>query len=442
MNFRQLPSLPADAIGESLRRNLMVGAAIAGVFFVGFGGWAAFAPLSSAAVAPAVISPEGNRRTVQHLEGGIVEELLVHEGMSVEAEQPLLVLESNIAQASHDVLLKDFRSTLATQWRLLAERQKLDDIVMLQDDFEGQGDEEMRALFEAQRALFLSRRDAREKRKEVLQQRINQAEDEIKGLKGQIASQSTQLSLIKEETATVEQMLEKGYERRPRFLALKRSEAELGGALAGQRAAVAKALSGVAEAQAQIDSIETQHMEEVETQLTEISAKLAGLQEKLKAAQDVVTRTVIVAPVAGTVVELRARTVGGVVGPGAPILDIVPRDEQLLIDARVSPNDIEEVRPDMPARVVMTGYKQRNMPRLEGRVREVSADRIVDPRTSQIYYLARVELPAAQLRDVGPEMSLKAGMPAEVMIITGERTMLNYLLDPISSSFRKSFRES
>jgi HlyD family secretion protein len=441
MSLYKLPSLPADAMGESLRRSLVVGAAIGGVFFLGLGGWAALAPLSSAAVAPGVISPEGNRRTIQHLEGGIVRELLVREGTAVEADQPVVVLESSMAQANHDVLIREFRSALANQWRLMAERYKVADFEIPTSDAEAGDDEEMRILFEAQRAVFLSRREAREKRKEVLQQRIGQLDEEMRGLKAQIASQSTQLALIREEAVGVAEMLEKGYERRPRLLALKKSEAEVVGTRAGHQAAVAKAVSAVAEAQAQIDSIESQHMEEVETQLTEVSAKLGSLREKLKAAKDVVTRTVITSPVAGTVVELRARTIGGVVTAGQPILDIVPRDEQLLIDARVSPNDIEEVRPDMPAKVVMTGYKQRNMLRLEGRVREVSADRIVDPRTSQVYYLARIELPAGALREV-PEISLKAGMPAEVMIITGERTLLNYLLDPLSSSFRKSFRES
>jgi HlyD family type I secretion membrane fusion protein len=183
-------------------------------------------------------------------------------------------------------------------------------------------------------------------------------------------------------------------------------------------------------------------MEQVGGKLAEVEAKLQGLREKVRAAGDVMKRTTITAPVAGTVVQLKANTVGGVVGPGQTILEIVPRDDELLVDARIAPNDIEHVKPDLPARVVMTGYSQRNQPRLMGTVRQVSSDRILDTRTNQAYYLARIELSAETVRQVAPFISLKPGMPAEVMVMTTQRTFLDYLVEPLVNSIRRSFRES
>lgn len=434
---------PVAFIGRSLRRSLWAGAAIGGVFFVGFTGWAAWAPLSGAAVAPAVISPDGSRRTVQHLEGGIVQELFVREGSQVEPGQPLLVLESSAARANRDVLQKELRLAIIKRWRLMAERDSAPELAMPTDERLGDlSDPDVLAFIDSQRRLFVSRRDAREQKKKILDQRKNQLEEEIASLKEQIASQTTQIGLLREEAKGVAPLVAQGYERRPRLLGLQRAEAEILGARSASQGAAAKAAQSIIETTVQIASIDAEHAEDVQTQLVENEGSLAATSDKLRAAKDVVDRSVVLAPLAGTIVQLRVHTLGGIVAAGQAILDIVPSDEELLFDARISPNDIDEVRQDLPARVVLTGYKQRNMPQLEGRVREVSADRIVDAQTGQAYYLARIELPAERVREVAPMVSLKPGMPAEVMVMTGERTLLDYLLDPLLSSFRKTFRES
>lgn len=433
---------PAEAIRRSLRRTVMAGVAITAMLFLGLGGWAAWAPLSGAAVASGVIGPEGQRRSVQHLEGGIVRELLVRNGSEVTAGQPLVALDANITRAKYHAQIEEYRTNLAKQARLTAERNGAPDMTFPAGLWGEVGEENGREAFEAERDLFFSRREARKGQKEILHQRIAQHRDEISGLEEQIKSQSTQLALIRQEADGIRELVERGHERRPRLLALQRTMAEISGARAGNRAAVARAMSVIGETRARLNSLDSDRREEVETQLGEVQAALARLREETRATIDVLDRTVITAPVSGTVAELRVHTVGGVIPAGGDVLDIVPSGEELLIDARIAPADIDEVRPGLPARVIMTGYSMRTTPTLEGTVRKVSADRIVDDRTGESYYLARIELPEEHVWTVAPHVSLKPGMPAEVMVMTGERTVLDFLVAPITASFRKSFNEN
>jgi HlyD family secretion protein len=432
---------PSLAIRHSLRRTLLAAAVITGTFFIGLGGWAAYAPLAGAAVAPAVTSPDGNRRQVQHLEGGIVQELLVREGSVVRAGEPLVVLDSTSARASRDILRKELRSLLTLRARLIAERDGADEITFPAEILQDSSEETM-TMVKTRRALFDMRRDARRQRKTILERQLGQLEETIVGIDAQIASQDEQLRLLKEETAGVMKLVNEGLERRPRLLTLQRSEAELVGARAEAQASAARTAQAMSETLAEIGAIDTEYMEEVGTKLAEVEAELSGVREKLRAASEVVARAVIKSPVTGTVVELEANTIGGVIAAGETILEIVPRDEEILFDARIAPNDIDDVVPGLPARIVLSAYSQRSMPPLRGTVRQVSADRITDPKTNQPYYLARIELPAEAVAKLPPEVTLKPGMPAEVMVMTSERTVLDYLLEPLLGSFRKSFRES
>jgi len=430
------------SVDQSMRKTLWVGVAVVAGFFGGFGGWATMAPLSGAAIAPGVISPDGERRAVQHLEGGIVQELLVHEGSTVEAGQPLVVLDPSASRANRDVLQKELRSNLATQARLIAERDDADKVTFPSELTDDAANAETTTLMQTQTALFQRRSDARSQKKKVLREQINQNEQAIAGLESQINYQTQQIKLIRDEAASIEPLVAKGFVSKPRLLALQRTEAELEGSRAGNQANIAKSRQAIAETMAQIDGIDTDHQQEVGTKLAEVEATLSGIREKLRAASFVVLRTTVVAPVSGTVVELKANTIGGVVTPGQTILEIVPRDEELLVDARIAPGDIEEVHADQPARVIMTGYNQRTTPQLMGRVRQVSADRLIDERTGQPYYLARIELAADNVRNAASHIIMKPGMPAEVMVITSERTLFDYLVEPLRASVRRSFHET
>lgn len=442
MNSNQHCPIPTAAIGRSLRRTLWIGSAIASAFFVGFGGWASLAPLSGAAVASGVVSPEGNRRVVQHLEGGIVRKLLVRDGSIVTAGQPLVKLDANITRAKYDSVLKEYRTNLAKHARLIAERGGADDMIFPADEWGSKDSDVAREMFAAERHLFFTRLESREKQREILEQRIVQLQDQIAGYKAQIASQTRQLSLVREEAKGIRVLVNKGHERKPRLLALQRAEAEIVGARAGNKSAVARALSEIGEVQARIESLDSTHRAEVETQLSEVQAKLAKLREEMRAAVDVLNRTVITAPVSGTVMRMRTHTLGGVITAGEAILEIVPSGEELIINARISPTDVEQVHPGLAARVVLTGYSQRNMPKLEGEVLSVSADRLTDKGTGEVYYRARVKLPAEHVRKIAPHVTLKPGMPVEVMVVTAERTLLDYLIEPVTASFRKSFNEN
>ncbi|MEQ8964300.1 MAG: HlyD family type I secretion periplasmic adaptor subunit [Azospirillaceae bacterium] len=427
----------------SLRGSVVFGLAIILVFFVGLGGWAALAPLASAAIAQGTVGPDGSRRTVQHLEGGIIRAILVRDGSRVAEGDPLVVLADVAARATYEQERTQYDMLAAMQARLIAEQRGAETLDFPDRLVEAaEAEPEVAALLEAQRDLFETRLEAHRGRKAILGQRIAQLREEITGLQAQIASQTRQLELIADEVVGVEQLLAQGLERRPRLLSLQRNQAEIEGALAQNRAAIARARQSIGETELQIVNQDAERLDQVAEQLSQVRTRLLALEDQLRQSEDVLDRTVVTAPVAGTVVELRYRTTGGVVSPGDPILDIVPEDEDLIIDARVSPTDIDAVDPGLTAEIRLLAYAQRNLPRFEGRVETVSADALVDENTGESYYSVRVEVPRETLEKMPEGVTLSPGMPAQVLIMTGERTALEYLVRPFLDSIRLAFRES
>jgi HlyD family secretion protein/epimerase transport system membrane fusion protein len=433
----------AAPLMHELRRPIRAGALLVGLFFGGLGWWAASAPLAGAAIASGVVSPEGSRRTVQHLEGGIIREILVQDGSPVRAGEPLILLEDVQARAGFDVLQTRFYTLAATQARLLAE-QSAATTVRFPDwliDATSAHPTALEAMV-AQRAMFDARAKALADRKGILGQRIEQLREEIAGLEAQIAADTRQIVLIDEEIRGVEQLYRKGLERKARLLALQRTRADLEGNRAERRARIARAQQAIGEAELQVIAQDTAQLEAINEEASRIQAELAEIEQRLAASRDVLERTVIAAPVDGTVVALRFRTPGGVIRPGEPVLEIVPDKEELLIDARVSPMDIDVVRAGLPARVVLPAFQQRNLPQINGRVRHVAADATADPQTGELFFEIRVEIDPGQFGVLEPAVELSPGMPAEVFITTGERTALDYLLSPFYDSLRRAFRES
>jgi HlyD family secretion protein/epimerase transport system membrane fusion protein len=428
---------------HELRRPIRAGVLLVGLFFGGIGWWAASAPLAGAAIASGVVSPDGSRRTVQHLEGGIIRGILVRDGSLVRAGEPLILLEDVQARAGFDMLQTRFYTLAATQARLLAE-QSAAMSVRFPDwliDATSAHPTALEAMV-AQRAMFDARAKALAERKGILRQRIEQLRQEIAGLEAQIRADSRQIVLIDEEIQGVEQLYRKGLERKTRLLALQRGRADIEGNRAERRARIARAEQAIGEAELQIIAQGTAQLEAINEEASRIQSELAEIEQRLAASRDVLERTLITAPVDGTVVALRFRTPGGVIRPGEPVLEIVPDSEELLIDARVSPMDIDVVRAGLPARVVLPAFQQRHMPQIQGRVRQISADAITDPQTGQRFFEARIEIDRNQLAALEPALELTAGMPAEVYITTGERTALDYLLSPFYDSLRRAFRET
>ncbi|HSK39162.1 MAG TPA: HlyD family type I secretion periplasmic adaptor subunit [Arenibaculum sp.] len=426
--------------GTAVRGLRHLGWATIAVFFVGFGGWAYTAPLTAAAIADGIVIPDGKRRTVQHLEGGIVSEILVRDGTHVEAGQPVLALSDIRARSAHDRLAEQ-RDILATvEARLIAEQRQWP-TPAFPTEIAGSADPELRDMIALQLELFATRKASRDARKLVLRQRIRGLEEEIAGLEARIRSQETQLALIAEEVEAVRILLEKGLERKPRLLALERARAEIEGARADYRTRIAGAHQRIEEIRAEILAQTEQWRDEVAAALADTRTRLTTLDNEMDATHDALERTVVRAPLTGTVMDLRVTTVGGVISPGEPLLDIVPKGGELRIDARVSPLDIDSVHAGLVARVVLPAYAQRNLPRLMGRVRDVSADRLTDQETGLPYFLARVVVAEAELAQLGQGIEMVPGMPAEVLIETGERTMYDYLAGPFLDAVRRSFRE-
>lgn len=410
------------------------------LFFGVFGTWAWLAPLDSAAIAIGTVSVESNRKTIQHLEGGIVAEILVGEGDRVNADQIVVQLDATQARASRDLLVGRLGEALVLEARLIAERDNADEVDFPETELsDWDGDAAARAI-KGQKGIFESRRVAQQENEGVLRQRIAQLNEQIEGLKGQIDSEDRQIELLQQELLDVRELVEKGLARRPRMLALERNVAAIEGDRSGNRASIAGSRQAIGETELRISGLHTQRQNEVLEELRNDQALIADLRERLLAAQAILARTSIRSPLDGTVVDLRIHTTGGVLRPGEAIMDIVPRNDKLVIDVRIDPQDIDVVFPGLRAHVTLTALNRRAQIPLAGTLTSVSADLLQDPQTGAIYYLGRVELDVQQPGLAGGP-TLYPGMQAEVMIVTGNNTPLDYLLRPLTRSLRRAMRD-
>lgn len=423
-----------------IRATFRTGMAIVVIFFGLGGGWAATAELSSAAVAHGRVTVDSNRKTVQHLEGGIIRTLHVKDGDHVKAGQSLITLDDAQARATYELLNAQFLSLRAQEARLIAERDGLAAVQFPDDLRTAANTAEAAQVMEGQKSLLEKRRQAQETRHAILGQRIAQLRSEIDSLTGQMAATDRQMQLIADEEATVRGLVAKGLERKPRLQALERDAAQLKGQRDALTAEIAKAEQEISQARYETVGLDNEFQTEVAAELRETQTRLADLRERLSAAADVLKRQDVVAPMAGVVVNMQYFTPGGVITGGRPILDIVPQDDALIVEAKVRPTDIDNVAEGLPAEVNFTAFKARTTPTLKGNVSYISPDSLADERTGQHYYTARVSIPSEQLALLEGQ-ALTPGMPADVMIVTGERTALQYLMQPLTDSFRSAFRE-
>ena len=434
------PAIADETTSLGIGGSVAVGLFVITLFFGGLGGWATMATLESAAIAPGVVSVASNRKTLQHLEGGIIGEILVRDGDEVVAGQVLFRLDDTQPRATLALLHGQRRAAAALEARLTAERDRDDDVTFPEWLMAEYDDPDVLAVIDGETGIFEARRKTLAGQVAVLGQRIAQFDEEIIGLEGQIGAEDLQLMLIGEEFDAVLVLLGKGLERKPRLLALQRREAEIAGSRSSNVAQIARVKQNIGEARLRISELETPRINEVVEQLRAAQNELFDLAERIHAAEDILRRTAIPATQDGTVVNLQVHTTGGVIAPGAPLLDIVPSDDALIIEARIDPRDIDVVRWGLPARVRLTAFNQRSAVPMNGRVLSVSPDNIIDERTGQAYYLARIKLDKDPA-ELGNGISLYPGMQAEVMIVTGERTVLDYLLAPITRSINRSLRE-
>ena len=408
--------------------------------FGGFGLWAAYAPLNSAAIAPGVISVDSKHKTVQHLEGGIIKQILVREGTPVIAGQLLVQLDDTQARSSLMRIKGQYHATLALEARLLAERDQLPEIKFSNELLEQKRDPEIDEILAGQLSLFKSREKTLESRIAILKQHIVQAKEEILGLNAQKAAEDKRLMLLADEIGSFKKMVDAGHLGKSPLRKLQREAAEAEVDRGEHVVRIARARQAISEASLQINQLQNDRLNEVIKELRQIQTENFDLEARMQAAEDVFKRLKVLAPQDGIVVAMKYHTAGGVVPPGGAILDIVPKDDKLVIEVRIQPEDIDVVNIGMAAQVRLTAYNLRTTPTVEGHIIYVSADRLEDAKTGQSYYKAYVEVDTEVLSSLDG-IKLYPGMPAEVMIETGERTALEYLLSPITINIHLSFRE-
>lgn len=432
------PARPKNAmrLGPCIFMSLLV----AGTFFGGLAAWSFLAPLQSATIASGSITVEGNRRSVQHLEGGIVKRIAVRDGSAVKAGDPLIILDDTRTRAERDAVRSQLAALVAESARLHAERDGAAAITT-PADLSGlvESAEEMALLMESQQRIFETRTNLLATQEQITADKTNQLELEIRGLHGEIKAQDDQLRLIREEAKDVQILLEKGYARKPRLLGLQREAANIEGRRAQNLSQVASLKKAISEAEYGLVDTRTRMLNEVVSRIQETGTEIANLRERLREAEDTLARGIVRAPVSGVVVNLTVFTDGGVISPGDTLMDIVPADEKLVVDARVPVNDVENVKPGLTAEIRLSGFRQDEVPVIYGTVETVSADSKQDERTGESYYSARVSFDAKTA--LPADKPLQPGMPAETLILTGERSVISYLMEPLTRSFSRALRE-
>ena len=428
-----LPPLPID--DKPIRR---LGYGILFVTFGLFGGWATLAPLDGAALAPGVVTVKSYRKTVQHLEGGIVHALHVRDGDPVQVGDALLELDDSQLRAEFEMVRSQLIALLAQKSRLQAE-QRAHNGALPVPDFAPDDPRTQEAMANEEQ-IFQTRRSSLSGEVSILEKTIVQLEAQIEGLEAMVYSKQELALSYAEEIADLRALLAEGFIDIQRLRDQERSLTRLRSEIAEHRSAMAQARLRISETRLQILQLTKAFDSEVASQLGDTHTRVRDLRERLAAIQSRLERTRIVAPESGMVIGLSVHTVGGVIGAGTPLLDIVPAEAELVVEARIAPTDIDRVAIGRNADIRFSAFKSSTTPVIEGLLTHISADRLIDTDTGMPYYLGRLELTEEGRATLGG-LTLLPGMPAEVLINTGERTLLNYLMQPAGDALARSLIE-
>ena len=433
------PALPR--IGDGYRKLVIGGWLIIITLVSGFVAWSLLAPLNSAAVAPGTVVVNSNRQSVQHLEGGIINAISVRDGDRVEKGQPLLTLDGTQGVALLGLLEGRYEVARAEQARYFAERAGLATLHFPEDLVQkATSSEETALILDGQRNLFDARQKMLAGQTSIYENRITQSELQISGLQLQYAAKERQSALFKRELSGLQSLNAKGFAPTNKVLATQRDIAQLDAELGTVQSNIASVQQEIGEARLQILQITKTFIENVETSLKDNQTLVFDLSQQMLAARDQVARLVVRAPVSGTVVDMAVHTIGGVVPPGQRVLDIVPSDDQLVVEAQIKPTDIDGIRVGLPAEIRLNTLNSYTMAPLHGRVAYVSADRLTDARTANAYYTIRVETNPHEVENL-KDVQLVPGMPAEVMVDKGSRTFFEYLLGPVGRVLNNAMRQ-
>jgi HlyD family secretion protein len=425
---------------RAIRRHLLAGVAAVTILAGGVGGLAATTDISGAVIATGQLVVDSNVKKVQHPTGGVVGELRVRDGDKVKAGEIVVRLDETVTQANLAIVVKSLTELWARQGRLEAERDGRDKIIFPSELLPRKDDPEVATVIRGEQLLFETRRKAREGQKAQLQERIGQLHEQIRGLDDQIRAKKREIELIYQELEGVRDLWRKNLIQITRVTSLERDAARLEGERGGLVSSIAQTKGKITETELQILQIDQDLRTEVGKDLAEIRGKVAELVERKVTAEDQLKRIDLRAPQDGMVHQLSVHTVGGVINAGEAVMLIVPEGDLLTVEAKVQPQDIDQLKLGAPATLRFSAFSQRTTPELNGEVSRISADLSSDQRTGANYYTVRISLPDSEIARLGA-LKLVPGMPVEAFVKTGERTMLSYLTKPLMDQITRSFRE-
>ncbi|MGD0959650.1 MAG: HlyD family type I secretion periplasmic adaptor subunit [Methylomonas sp.] len=421
-----------------------IGVIIIFTVFGGFGLWAGLAPLSSSAIAPGVVAVESYSKTIQHLEGGIVKTIAVKDGDNVEQGEVLLILDDTQPKAQLEIMNGQYYLALAKEARLLAQQNSAAEIAYPETLLKNRDDARASEAMQVQNHTFNVQKNAFEGEIGLYKRQIEQLDARSKGLEVQRNSQNQMIQSYKEEVKDYNELVDLGYSEKQRVREFQRNLAQSEGRLGELVSGIAETRQQKAETELKILQLTKDMQRDVVKDLSEIQSELFELRERIQSLQDTVTRTIIKAPVAGMVMGLTIHTIGAVIPPGGEIMAIVPQGETLIVEAQITPMDIDRIHIGQTAEIRFSAFKTRTTPKIDGALIFISADRLVDEHSphQEPYFLSRVAISPQGLQTLaGADLKLLPGMPAEVMIHTGQRTMLQYLAAPLKDSIAHAFTE-
>jgi epimerase transport system membrane fusion protein len=431
------PEITAGDIKVSNRSGKLVGLIVIFVIFVLFGGWSMYAPLDSAVLSNGVVKVKSNRKTVQHLEGGIVEELRVRDGDNVKIGDVLIVLNQTQARSELEVINGKLISARAIEARLIAERDLKTTVVYPFDQLQ---DPRIKQLISIENQQFQARSQSLKGETQVLEQRIEQLSNQENGFRALILSKQRLVSSFEEEIQDNKALLAEGFVNKQRLRDVQRSKDQLIGEITEYRTNISGLKVKATETQLEIIQLKKHFRSEVVNQLANAQASVYDLQERASSISARLQRATILAPSNGMIIDLKIFTVGGVIGPGVQILDIVPHGEELIIESQIAISDIDNIKIGMHADIRFSSFKSGTTPVLKGSVNKLSADTLMNETTGVPFYLARLTINPEGLKKLGV-LELVPGMPAEILINTGSRTLFEYLVQPATNAFARSMIE-
>lgn len=429
-----------ERVPTSIKMPLIFGLFVIGLFVAGFGYWAVRAPIAGAAIAPGVVIASGQNQSIDHLEGGIISEIATRNGALVKQGDPLVYLDPTQAASNRNRVEKSLVALSANLARMTAEMTGAEEIKFPDALLERANRNKESQSLELQKAEFDSRLIQHKSELSVLDEQVSAIEQEMSGIELQIKAEKTKLAVLQDEIKAKKTLLDRGLTPKNQYNALLRERADTNGAIGALEARIGQRKKSISEVRVRQETIRATRRSEASSQINELRTQIDDLDEQLTSRADILQRMVIRAPVDGVIVKIEKNTIGSIIRPGETVLELLPTSSDLIISARVSPIDIDIVTIGQEASIRFSALNARTTPEVPATVEYISADRLVDQATQEVYFDARLKLVDNLPEDFDPE-KIYAGMPVDAFIKTGDRTFVEYLVKPVTDSFRGAFTE-